>query len=330
MKKRLFAALLAAAAITCTACSAGAATDSMTNSASKGFDYYSFDAAESVATSSSAQMKPSMAGGSVKYDASAPLTESGSPSAANDALAQRKIIRTMRITAETKAFDTATAAIEALCADLGGYIESSSRSGGSIRYSSSVVARSASYILRIPAEKLDAFRAGMSGDINVVDESSKISDITDQYFDVDTRIATLKVEEERLLAMLEKATELEYLITLEQRLSEVRYEIESYTGTLRRYDSQVAYSTVHLNLDEVVEYTEVIETPKTFGQQLSIAFRESWTDFADGCKDFAVWFVYAIPTLLVLAVIGTVIIGGIVLLARRSSRRRKAKNSDQN
>lgn len=318
MKKRLFAALLAAAAIACTACSSGASADSMTSKSAKDFDYYSYDAAETVMTESSA-MKPSLAGSSADYSTS--VEESGS-STANTALADRKIIRTMRITAETKAFDAATAAIEQLCTSLGGYIESSSRSGGSIRYSSSVVARSASYTLRIPAEQLDAFRAGMTGDINVVDESSKISDITDQYFDVDTRIATLKVEEERLLAMLEKATELEYLITLEQRLSEVRYEIESYTGTLRRYDSQVAYSTVHLSLDEVVEYTEVIEAPQTFGQQISIAFHESWADFADGCKDFAIWFVYAIPTLVVIAVVGTVLIGALVLLARRSSRRR--------
>lgn len=320
MKKRIFAVVLAAAAILFTACGAGEAmADSMAGGVNKGFDYYSFDAAESVMTSApTMQMAPSMAAGSANKESG--VRDSEAP--ANDALAQRKIIRTMRIMAETKAFDAATAAIEQLCADLGGYIESSSRSGGSIRYSSSVVARSASYTLRIPAEKLDAFRAGMSGDINVVDESSKISDITDQYFDVDTRIATLKIEEERLLEMLEKATELEYLITLEQRLSEVRYEIESYTGTLRRYDSQVAYSTVNLTLDEVVEYTEVIEAPKSFGEQLGVAFRESWSDFADGCRDFAIWFVYAIPTLMVLAVIAAVIVGGILLLVRRSNRRR--------
>ncbi len=242
--------------------------------------------------------------------------------AANDALADRKIVRTMHISAETKAFADATATVEQLCTELGGYIENSSRSGGSIRYDSSVIARSASYTLRIPADKLDAFRAGMVGEINVVDESSKIDDITDQYFDVDTRLATLKVEEERLLAMLEKATDLEYLLTLEKRLSEVRYEIESYAGTLRRYDNRVAYSTVHLTLDEVVEYTEVIETPKTFGEEISIAFRESWSDFASNCREFAVGLVYALPTLLVIAVVGVVVIGGLILLARRGSKKR--------
>ena len=321
MKKthtRIFAALMAAAAVTLTACGAGgAAYDMMTESANR--DYNNFYAADTeMSVSSSVESPSAIAGGSFKTESG--LTDSANTAA--DPLAQRKIVRTLRITAETKTFDESAAAIEALCANLGGYIESSSRSGGSIRYSSSVIARSAAYTLRIPADRLEDFRAGIGGSVNIVDESSKISDITDRYYDVDTRIATLKVEEERLLAMLEKATELEYLITLEQRLSEVRYEIESYTGTLRRYDSQVSYSTVNLTLDEVVEYTEVIEAPKSFGEELGIAFRESWSDFADGCRDFAIWFVYAIPTLLVLTTIAAILIGGLLLLVRRANRRR--------
>ena len=308
MKKRLFAALMAVAAITCTACSA--ASDSVADSKS-----YTANAAETISESVSFGVRGS----------DAALSESGNVGSldATDALSERKIIKTMHITAETKAFDAATLAIESLCTQLGGYIESSSRSGGSIRNSSAIIARSASYTLRIPAEQLDAFRNGISSDIHIVDESAQINDITDSYFDVDTRIATLKIEEERLLAMLEQATELEYLITLEQRLSEVRYEIESYTGTIRRYDSQIAYSTVYLNLGEVIEYTAVIETPQTFGERLSIAFRESWTNFADNCKDFAVGLVYALPTLLVLLVIVAVIIAILLLLIRRTNRRNR-------
>ncbi len=323
MKKRIFPALLAVTmlmvtSLTCASCGSYAeANDMMTSSDSK-FDYfYEAESGGSLGYVSNA----STADGTVKYDAPSEMTDTSDPS--GDPLAQRKIIRTLRINAETKAFDNATVALEQLCTGLGGYIESSSRSGGSIRYSSSVIARSANYTLRIPADKLDAFRSGLGGNINIVSESSNINDITDQYYDVDTRIETLKIEEERLLAMLEKATELEYLITLEQRLSEVRYEIESYTGTLRRYDSQVSYSTVHLNLDEVVEYTEIIQAPKSFGEQISIAFRESWTDFVDGCRDFALDFVYALPTLLVLAAVCAVALFSIKSIVRRVKSRRE-------
>ena len=315
--------LLAATLIACTACGASSAPMDSMASDNRYYDSADFDYNLKAETESYVTSSPAISDSAAK----APATSVENPDGAADPLSERKIIKTMRISAETKAFDNATAAIEALCTQLGGYIESSSRSGGSIRYSSAVVARSASYTLRIPAEKLDAFRAGMDGEINVVSENTGISDITDQYFDVDTRLATLRTEEERLLAMLEKATELEYLITLESRLSEIRYQIESYTGTLRRYDSQVAYSTVHLNLDEVLEYTQVIEAPQTFGERMSIALQESWADFVDNCKDFAVGFVYALPTLIVLAVIFTA--AGLIIAAVVKKHRRQRRNEEK-
>ncbi|MBQ2767967.1 MAG: DUF4349 domain-containing protein [Clostridia bacterium] len=313
-------AMLIALLILCTSCQAAA--DSMTSNNTYADFGYAADADDMLKVEAEYVMS---AGSSTS-----PSVPSDAMDSENQTSSERKIIKTMRINAETKAFDRATAAIEALCAELGGYVESSSRSGGSIRYSSSVVARSASYVLRIPAEKLDAFRSGMGSDINVVSESTGIEDITDQYFDVDTRLATLKTQEERLLAMLETADELEYLLTLEERLAEVRYQIESYTGTLRRYDSQVAYSTVRLSLDEVIEYTQVIEAPQTFSERVGIAFRESWADFADNCKDFAVGFIYALPTLLVLAVIVAVPVTVIVVLVRRGSKKSAARNNTNN
>lgn len=294
--------------LTCTACSAGRAamTDSAANFApSAGASYdkeYLYAEAEKVVTDSTA-----------------------SDGGTADALADRKIVRTLRITAETKAFDDAVAAIEQTALSLGGYIESSSRTGGSLRDEGSVIARRASYVLRIPADRLEDFRASVGGMVNVTDESSQVDDITDEYFDVDARLSSLKLQEERLLAMLAEAKELEYMITLEQRLADVRYEIEAYTGTIRRYDNRVAYSTVTLSLAEVLEYTAVTPAPKTFGERISVAFRDSWASFAEGCKNFAVGFVYALPTLLVLGVIAAALIALIVFLIRRANRGQKGQ-----
>ena len=129
MNTRLFAALLAVLAIACTACSAAADSMAMNTGGMKEYDYgYATDSMVSAEVESSMQLSTAP---------SAPnKAEAGESGSASDPLSQRKIIRTMRIIAETKTFDAATAAIEQLCTDLGGYIESSSRSGGSIRYSS--------------------------------------------------------------------------------------------------------------------------------------------------------------------------------------------------
>ena len=113
MKKthtRIFAALMAAAAVTLTACGAGgAAYDMMTESANR--DYNNFYAADTeMSVSSSVESPSAIAGGSFKTESG--LTDSANTAA--DPLAQRKIVRTLRITAETKTFDESAAAIEAL------------------------------------------------------------------------------------------------------------------------------------------------------------------------------------------------------------------------
>jgi hypothetical protein len=52
-------------------------------------------------------------------------------------------------------------------------------------------------------------------------------DVTDQYFDAQSRLSALRVQETRLLVeLLEEAASLEDILDIEDRLSEVRYEIE--------------------------------------------------------------------------------------------------------
>ncbi len=223
-------------------------------------------------------------------------------------LADRKIVKTVTLTAETKAFDEATAHIRESVAALGGYIEASNIKGNSIYNQSGIVRRTASFTLRIPADKLDEYVADVKGRVNIVSQRENIDDITDSYFDVDARLNSLKIEEERLLEMLEESNDLEYLIRLNERLAEVRYDIESYTSTIRRYDNMVSYSTVNITLEEVIDYTVVTDTPKTFGERLGIAFTESWHNFVTGLSDFAIELVYAAPALILLAIITVIIV----------------------
>ena len=44
-------------------------------------------------------------------------------------------------------------------------------------------------------------------------------------------------------------------------------------------------------------------TEPTFGERVAEAFTESWKSFAEGCQNFAVWFVYAVPTILIIAAV---------------------------
>jgi hypothetical protein len=113
------------------------------------------------------------------------------------------------------------------------------------------------------------------------------------------------------------------MLKVQERLYDVIEEIEALQTKLNLYDGQVAMSTVRLSLREVIVYTAVVEPDPTFGERIGEAFRESWADFGEGCQDFAVWFVEAFPTLLVLVVVH----GGIFLIIFASVKRGQKKRA---
>ena len=70
--------------------------------------------------------------------------------------------------------------------------------------------------------------------------------------------------------MLEKAETVADMITIESRLSEVRYNIESVTSQLNNWQHQVDYSTINLSIYEVKELSPEIAIPRTLGRRLSM------------------------------------------------------------
>ena len=146
-------------------------------------------------------------------------------------------------------FDAASPDLEKLTAETGGYIESSSLSGDK-------GSRSAYYTLRIPQEKFETFYAQLGDRAHVVYSSRSSEDITEQYTDIETRLATLQTKHERLLALLDQAGKMEDIISLENALADCEYEIDSLTGSKRHYDDLVGFSTFYVDLEEVQTLTK--------------------------------------------------------------------------
>ena len=238
---------------------------------------------------------------------------------------ERKIIKTVNMHAETKEYDKALAAIANIIAAQGGYVESSSTNGQSYN-NYGTYRRYASYTIRVPAENLDAFLGGIGEFLNVTNNDASQNDVSGKYYDIVSRLETLEAEKTALMAMYEKAETIDYMLQVQQRLYDVIEEIEAYTTTLKYYDGQVSYSTVHLNVNEVIEYTDTTD-PITYGERISAAFKNSWKDFAEGCQDFSIWFVGAIPTILVLAVISGAVAGIVVLILRADHKKKTNKKS---
>ena len=237
----------------------------------------------------------------------------------------RKLIKTVRMSVETKEFDPLMKLVESKVSELGGYVENSEVYNGSRYYTGYNRSRNASMVIRIPQNNLNSFVYAVSDVANVTNKSESVQDITLQYVDVKSHKEALDVEYDRLLALLEKAESMEDILTIEDRMTSVRYQLQSMESQIRTYDNQVNYSTVNLDISEVEELTPVVE--ETVGERIAGGFADSLSDVWRGLVDFFVGFIVAIPYLVVWAVIlGIVAIIALIIVKKSKKNREKRVN----
>ena len=211
-------------------------------------------------------------------------TETGSASAT--ALpADRKLIRTIRMDAETEDLTALLDSLTARITELGGYVETKEQYNGSAY--SGYRRRNLSVTVRIPADKADEFVAQVGKNANVVSSSETVEDVTLQYVDTESRVAALEAERDRLMELLEQAGDLSDLLKIEERLTDVLYDLESTTAKLRSLDNQVSYATVNLYIDEVKILTETQE--QTVWQRIGSGFGENLRNIGEDIVDFFIW-----------------------------------------
>ena len=233
----------------------------------------------------------------------------------------RKLIRTASMDVETEQFEKLMTALKTQIRQIGGYIENENVSGNQLDWQGNPMMRWADLTVRVPKDRLDEFLNGVESAGNVVRRSESTKDVTLQYSDIESRKKTLKIEQDRLWALLEKADSMDSIIALEERLSDIRYELESYESQLRLYDNQIEYSQVMLNINEVKRYTEAV--PESAGEQILKGLSDNGRRLAEGVKKFGICVIITSPFWITAAVI-VAVIGCLVWKIRKTFRRRKS------
>ena len=242
----------------------------------------------------------------------------------NGAASDRKLIRTVNMEVETREYDTFLDSLQQEVRSRGGYIENMDSYNGS-SYSGGSGSRHANLTIRIPKDSLDGFLDMVSGAGNVVRRYENVEDVTLSYVDLASHRDALRTEQERLLALLERAESLEDIITLENRLSDVRYQLESMESKLRTIDNQVDYSTLSLNVTEVREFTPVVE--QNVWERIAEGFSDSMEDIGDAAVEIMVWFLVNSPYLILFLLFFAAIII-IIKLGWRSSMKKAARQRE--
>lgn len=246
-------------------------------------------------------------------------TEAAAPTEQGDVSTNRKLIRTISLNLETEEYDVLLDGISERIAACGGYVESMN---ADTRYSSD--SRYATMMIRVPANRLDEFVTSVSGISNVVQRSERTEDVTLSYVDLQSHATALRTEQERLISLLAEAENLTEILEIEDRLTDVRYELEYMESQLRTYDNLVEYATVNLSVSEVKKLTQTVE--KGFWEKIGDGFTDSLNDVWEGLKSFFSFLIIAVPYLLVIAVIVGVILL-VIFLCVRKSRKKAAKQT---
>ena len=221
-----------------------------------------------------------------------------------EALMPQKIIRTIKLSLSTRAFDEDLEKLNAALEQYKGYVEYSDIAAdrGNRRY--------ANFTLRIPKDNLDSFLDQVKGVGQTVSMTESQEDVSERYSDTATRLQTQTTKMERLIDLLSKAVYVEDILQIEREIADTQYQIDRLTGSLRGMDSKVDYSTVSLYMTE--EVVTVSPTDPTLAERVRLAVSDAWAMTVDFLEDFVVLLTVTLPYLIVLIV--------VILIIRRKKK----------
>ena len=135
-------------------------------------------------------------------------------------------------------------------------------------------------------------------------------DVTSEHADVSARLRTKRAVEQRYVALLSQAKKIADILAIEEKIGEVREEIESTESRLKTLNDQIGYSTITLTYFQTLPLNRPDAPVLSFASRFTHAFYNGWE----------------LLTGLVLAVVTAwplLLLGALGLLVVRSWRQRR-------
>lgn len=230
-------------------------------------------------------------------------TGSDSGNVSNPILDQRKVIRSANITTEVDDFDAAYGKISSLLLGIGFVQETNINTDRVYINNVQKLVKSGTIVLRVDRNKFDKVLNGLKEVGTVLNWSIQGEDVTEKYYDTESRLKLLRLEEERVLEYLKKITDPDKIISYESRLTSIRQEIESLTGTLRKISDLVDLSTITVTMNEKYPGSDKPAAEKNYWNRLGEKFMKNMESVLNFCGDFVIFIVSALPVLLLLGLI---------------------------
>ncbi|SDN78679.1 DUF4349 domain-containing protein [Alkalicoccus daliensis] len=229
------------------------------------------------------------------------------------------VIYNGHISIEVDNYDAIQSAIQEQVDSMSGYVVESN-----VQQAGENEERSGRIVVRIPQEHFHPFLQELeSASTTVVEQSTSGNDVSEEYVDLESRLRSQEVVEERLLTFLGEAESTEDLLAISQDLEEVQSEIERVTGRMNYLENQVAFSTVTIEIQERAVHVDQMqdqESLHTFERAQSL-FMNTVNFLLTALSQVVVFLIGLSPVIVPLAVIA----GAVYWFTRRRKKKEQKR-----
>lgn len=281
------------------------ATEDLAVSSGSGQRLMMKSAPKMAVTNSSAVFSDAVEEETVMDTAYGNVNQSSSANLESGESIERKLIKRGNVNIEVQNLKNAEESVEKWCKDFGGYIESFSEN-----------TNSANFNLRIPSVKFDEALNSVGEFGSIKSKNISTQDVSEQFYDLQSRLSTKKIMQERLQKYLTQAKDVKDMLQIEKELNNTISEIESMEGRMKRLSGQIEYSSVNIFL----------ELPYRTSDEGFVwpDFLQGFREFLSNCVDFFVGLfgillyvvVFGIPIIAIVAFLYWLLIGKKGLLIK--------------
>jgi len=138
--------------------------------------------------------------------------------------------------------------------------------------------------IRVPSENLDALVAELEAmDGEVLSKTINATDVTQEYIDLETRLANKRSYVEQYREILKTARTVEDILKVREQIRILEEEIESAEGRLKYLSNQVSLSTLNLTIIQEKDFVYRPDRKINFFERLKDSFSAGWYGFVEFC-----------------------------------------------
>ena len=236
--------------------------------------------------------------------------EESTPNVTARQISTEKLIYTCNLSIDTLDFDETLKTLAGLIEKNEGFIETEEYTDGNSydTYSYYYIEDDSKHnhytaTIRIPSDKYKTFLndAESLGDIR--SKNANVENVSQEYSDLNVSLEIYEAAYDRYMKLLEEATDEDYALELQQKITDTQIEIAKIKTRLNKIDTDVSYSFVNISIREVTKYDEKPLPKDTFGQRLISEIKDTAEGFLDFLEGLLFLIIHLIPYLVLIAVI---------------------------